>query len=85
MTNRYTGGDSVGDPSFLFEAVTPDAVLSQLSKGIYVGAGGDIEAHCALSNDDIVFVDVPSGAILPIRTMLIKAANTTASDMVALL
>lgn len=67
------------------EAVTPHAStnLAQVSRGIYVGGGGDVAAVMA-SGAVLVFSAVPAGTLLPIRCIRINAVNTTATLMLAL-
>lgn len=76
--------DSVADNAY---AITPDdaADLPTASRGMYVGTGGDIKVDLPKSAAPVVFVGVPSGAILPVRVKRVYVDGTTASDMVALL
>ncbi|WP_299193316.1 hypothetical protein [uncultured Litoreibacter sp.] len=65
--------------------VTPDDAtpLTQVSRALYVGQGGDIAATLA-DGDTVTFEAVPSGAILPIRAASVSATGTTAEAIVAL-
>ena len=50
---------------------------------LYVGTGGDVEV-ITLNGDTVVFHNVPTGTFMPIQVTRVKAANTTASDIIAL-
>jgi len=67
------------------EEVTPDDSAPNVFDAIYVGGAGDVEVR--LQNDvvgSIIFVAVPVGSILPIRTSLILATGTTATNIIGL-
>jgi hypothetical protein len=65
--------------------VTPSdtAGLTSISRALYVGAGGALSVRM-LSGDDVNFVGVPAGTILPIRVTQVFSAGTTAGNIVAL-
>ncbi|MCY1253013.1 hypothetical protein D9M68_123200 [compost metagenome] len=75
----------LSSPSRDFVAATKDdnADLPQVSRAIYVGTGGDVNA-VREDGTVVLFKNVGSGTILPIRCYRIKAAGTTASDFVVL-
>jgi len=58
--------------------------LGKLFALIFVGVGGDIKVDCSGSGDAIVFKNVASGSILPIKVDRVYATGTTATNMVAL-
>lgn len=70
------------NPADSGEAITPGTAISSKTRGIYVGGAGDVEAK--LVGGNIVFSAVPVGTILPIRTKLIVAANTTATNLLGI-
>lgn len=72
-------------PSPQFFAVTPHDTnpLAANSRGIYVGATGDLRVR-SISGDVVTFVAVPAGLLLPIRCDRVLASGTTASSIVAL-
>ena len=80
-----TQSSALDSPASGGEAVTPHASnnLAQVSRGIYVGGGGDVAAVLA-SGAVLVFSAVPAGTLLPIRCKRINAVNTTATLMLAL-
>ena len=66
-------------------AITPsDATNFAACRAIYVGTGGNVVAVFADNNTAATFVNVPSGAILPVAVWRVNSTNTTASNMVAL-
>lgn len=50
---------------------------------LYVGVGGDVRVLTA-GGDDVIFFNVPTGAVLPIQVVQVFATDTTASRIVAL-
>lgn len=64
-------------------AVTPsDSVVIQMTRALYVGVGGNIRVTDI--NDNVTYVNVPSGSILPIQVSKVLATSTTATNIVAL-
>lgn len=61
-----------------------DHSLGATYEAFYIGVGGDISLDCATSGANIVFKNVASGQILPVRATVVNAANTTATNIVAL-
>lgn len=58
-----------------------------ITKGIYVGTGGDIAVVMAGDGDSssvTIFSNVPSGSILPVQAKRVNSTSTTASDLVGL-
>ena len=58
--------------------------LGATYEAFYIGVGGDISLDCATSGSDIVFKNVASGQLLPVRATVVNATNTTATNIVAL-
>lgn len=65
--------------------VTPGdaAELTQTSRALYVGQGGDVSVVMA-DGDILVFEAVPSGSLLPVRAAIVRATGTSASGILAL-
>ena len=61
-----------------------DHILGATYEAFYIGVGGDISLDCATSGANIVFKNVASGQILPVRATSVNAANTTTTNIVAL-
>jgi len=71
-------------------AVTPSdtAALSAngamiVSRGIYVGGGGNINVVMAINSATVAFASVAGGSLLPIRVTRVQSSGTTASGIVA--
>jgi hypothetical protein len=79
-------GDSVSSPARRAVAVVPHDSnrLSDAPKALYVGTGGNIILQAVDDDADILWKNVPAGAVLPVRAELIKATGTTAGDILAL-
>jgi hypothetical protein len=73
-------------PAQRFAAVTPHAstnIASGPARALFVGVGGDLVA-VALDDVAVGFKNIASGAVLPLAVKRVNAANTTATDIVAL-
>ena len=81
-----SGESQMEFPAFNAEVVTPhnSTDLAYVSRGLYVGFGGDISVQMEGTGTAIVFKAVPTGALLPIRISRVNATATTATDMVSL-
>lgn len=63
--------------------ITPsDSTILEITRGIYVGVSGDIVVEMA-DGQQVTFVGVPAGIILPIQVSKVRAA-TSASSLLAL-
>lgn len=58
--------------------------LEKKTKGVYVGANGDLTVKFMQGSDPVTLVGVRGGSILPIAVSRIYATGTTATDIVAL-
>lgn len=61
---------------------TVDIRSKWVTRGVYVGTGGNITA--VINNVAVLFTAVPQGVILPINCTRVNATGTTASNLVAL-
>ena len=90
MTDGFSDyADSAGAPARHVVAITPSDTtdLTDTPKGIYIGSGGDlalIAAGAPAGSPAVVFRNLPSGALLPVRTRRVAATGTTAADLLAL-
>ncbi|WP_338467576.1 hypothetical protein RXV95_03170 [Novosphingobium sp. ZN18A2] len=66
--------------------ITPDdaASLPWPTKGIYVGQAGDIALRSVNADADVVFRNVPAGVVLDVCASAVRAAGTTAGDLVGM-
>jgi len=67
-------------------AVTPDdgSDLAVVTRGLYVGTGGDVSLVLKGDTAPVSFVGAPGGSVLPLRTVRVRAPGTTAADIVGL-
>ena len=67
-------------------AITPDDAnqLTEITRAIYVGGGGDIALILAEDSAPVIFKAVPTGALLEMRVLQVKATNTTATLLIGL-
>ena len=61
-----------------------DHSLGATYEAFYIGVGGDISLDCATSGNNIVFRNVASGQLLPVRATVVNESGTTATNIVAL-
>lgn len=66
-------------------AITPDDNnnLEFQTRGIYVGTGGNLTVT-TIQGDEITFVSVPSGMMMPLCVRRVHATGTAATDLVGL-
>jgi hypothetical protein len=86
MADRFQNtAPSLSGPASHGFSVTPSdsALLSETTRGLYVGTAGDIAA-LMVSGASIALSSVPAGSLLPLRLTKIMATGTTASGIVAL-
>jgi len=83
----FSSTDSVTSPSREWFDIAPsdNLDLSFIPKAIYVGTGGDLVVSSARTNSEVIFRNVPSGAVLDIRPAAVRDTGTTASDLVGLI
>ena len=86
MSEKYQGrADDIGAPARGGFAITTSdsADLLAETRAIYVGSAGDLVAVLA-SGDEVTFVGLAGGTVLPVRAKRVKATGTTAGDLVGL-
>ena len=64
-------------------APSDGADLTQITRAIYVGEGGDLSLIFA-SGTPVTLRAVPGGTVLPLRATRVRATGTTATAIVAL-
>ena len=87
MPNSQTNSvDSPTAPAQNCFAIVPDndSPLPFLTKALYVGTGGDIVVRLLQSAADVTFFNVPTGYILDVRAIAVRATGTTAENIVGL-
>ncbi len=86
MTDRfstYRGGLTA--PAEHAFAITPHEsnALEEVTRGIWVGTGGNVVCRLVSSGADVSFANVPDGTMLPVRASHVRATST-ASGLVGL-
>ena len=61
-----------------------DHSLGATYEAFFIGVGGDISLDCVTSGSNVVFKNVASGQLLPIRATVVNQTATTATNIVAL-
>ena len=85
MTDRYANSsDDLLSPASHAAAVTPsDTVpLPNASKRLWVGGAGNVTL-VTVGGDTVTYTAVPAGTYLAVRAAQVKAAGTTATNIVA--
>lgn len=78
--------DNVSAPATAAVPITPSdsAPLATVPKAIYVGTGCDIVTRGKADVADRTWRNLPNGALIPFRAAYVRAAGTTAADLLAL-
>jgi hypothetical protein len=78
-----TNKEFITAPAFSVFDVTPNdsTDLPIQTRSIYVGVGGDIKLT-AISGGTVTFLNVPTGAVLPVQASRIFATGTTATNLI---
>lgn len=87
MTDAFSHrADSAEAPSSHPITVIPSDTepLAATPKALYIGSGGTVVLRTASGTPDVTFKNIASGQILPVRAKYVRAAGTTAADIVAL-
>jgi hypothetical protein len=87
MADKFSqAADQVSAPATRAVSVTPHDgnALADIPKALFVGTGGDITMRGVAGAADSVWKNVPSGSIVPFRAQYVRAAGTTAADILAL-
>ena len=81
----YSKGSAAGLSARYAVVVTPNdsTDLGYVTRGVFVGTGGDLEVNMAGDDATVVIPGVPDGAFLPISVSRILDGNTTATGIVA--
>lgn len=81
-----SSSDSLVAPAKAAFAITPSDTqpLPGATKALFVGTGGDITLEAIGSDSEVIFRNVASGSVLPVRVRTVRATGTTAGDLVGL-
>jgi hypothetical protein len=65
-------------------AITPSNTVNLANPAvIYVGSTGNVRVLTA-QGDDVTFVNVPAGAVLPVQVIRVYSTSTTATNLVGI-
>ncbi len=81
---RHTS--SLESPASGAFSITPHDTnpLSEITRAIYIGGSGDIAVKM-LAGQEVTFLSLPTGTVLPVRVEQIKATGTTATGLLGLI
>ena len=57
--------------------------LNEITRALYIGSSGDVTVIMR-SGQEVTFVSIQPGTVLPIRAALVKATGTTATGIVGM-
>jgi len=83
--NLRTNADATA-PIGKGRAVTPSDTATftlGLTRGIWVGVGGNVSVTEADGTTTTTYIGVPSGYLLPVQCVRVRSTSTTATSMVA--
>lgn len=77
------------NPAVVYAAVTTsDTTNMDEFRGLYIGVGGNVsvvpKGGASGAGAGVVFLNAPSGGILPVRGIRVNTTGTTATNLVAL-
>lgn len=77
---------SITQPASKAFAISPhnSNELPFITRGIYVGVGGDIVAILAEDSTAVTFKNAVAGTVIPVRAKIVQATNTTATNLLGL-
>lgn len=83
--DKYFGAPvQLSDPANEAIPIVPDTPLDDAARGLYIGGAGDISMKGADDADWRLWKNVAAGTFLPFRVAAVRAAGTTATNMLAL-
>ena len=84
-TDRFSGFSAGADaPASHAVAITPNnsTDLTEATRGVYVGASGNLKVDMLGGETAIIFVGLAAGLIHPLRVTRVYATGTTATDII---
>ena len=81
-TNRAQ--ETMESPARNYFAVTPHDTTKFTfeTRGLFIGVGGDVAVLGFGDSTAVVFKNVASGTMMPLRAVRVDSTNTTATDIV---
>lgn len=77
---------TLGAPARRAVTIVPHDInaLTDIPQAVYVGTGGTVVMRGIGDSADLIWKNVPNGAVLPFRAQFVRATGTSAADMLAL-
>ena len=75
--------ESPCDSAESIDASASDDTLTNVSRAIYVGTGGNLSVQLADNTSEVTFTNVQDGTVLPIRVAIVRSTST-ATDLVGI-
>lgn len=74
------------DPASEGAAITPSdtSLLANVSRGLFIGVGGDVKVDLRDVGTGLVFKNVVAGTVLPVMAKKVYATGTTATNIIVL-
>lgn len=86
MADKFmNAADTASGPSRAPYPIVPHDTnpLPFVPKGIYIGTGGNVTLRGVDGATDVVYKNMPSASYIAVAASHVRAAGTTASDMIA--
>lgn len=82
--NEFSDGPTA--PARRCFAIVPHATndLPIVTKALYIGGAGDVMLRSIDGDQDVLFRNLSAGSILDVRVAAVRAAGTTATNLVGL-
>lgn len=84
MSGSYRTADATVAAHSAFAVTASDTTVLPTTRGLYIGGAGNVAVTMAEDGNNVTFVGVLAGSILPVQVTKVLATGTTATSIVAL-
>lgn len=84
MAGSYRSANATVSAHSAFAVTNSDTTIIPVTRALYIGGAGDLVVTMAEDQNDVTFLSVLGGTILPIQVTKVLATGTTATGIVAL-
>lgn len=84
MAGSYRSANATVAAHSAFAVTKSDSTIIPATRALYIGGAGDVAVTMAEDENNVTFVAVPAGSILPVQVIKILSTGTTATSIVAL-
>jgi len=87
LLNPTQGERSAQAPASRAFVITPSdsTIFSHYTRALYIGGDGNIAVRLAdMETGHVDLINVKAGTVLPIRARMVRATNTTATNIIGL-